>query len=165
VVTDDGSLSAFRPDAPDSTPPQVTYQYPRPGLALNGKPPFTIAARLSDIGSGIDPASVKIFMDDEEKPAIYDIRRGQIGYESKASGRGVAVSLTDGRHTVKVVARDWRGNQLSEEWSFVVDNSLPATRRNAPVINTNTPPPTPPAPPAGTRPGSRPGRPGRPGGN
>lgn len=166
VVTDDGSLSSFRPDAPDSTPPQLTYQYPRPGIAINGKPPFTIAARITDIGTGIDPASVKIMLDDEEKPAIYDLRRGQIGYESKASGRGVAASLTDGRHTVKVVARDWRGNELSQEWSFVVDNSLPATRRNAPVINMNVRPPATPAPAApGTRPGTRPARPGRPGGN
>ncbi len=137
VVTDDGSLSAFRPDAPDSTPPQVTYQYPRPGAGVNGKPPFTVAARLSDVGSGIDPASVKLFVDDEEKPATYDLRRSQIGFESKASGRGVALALPDGRHSARIVARDWRGNELNEEWSFVIDNGMPSTRRNAPVINTN----------------------------
>lgn len=137
VVTDDGSLSAFRPDAPDSTPPAMTYQYPRPGQAVNGKPPFTVAARLSDIGSGINPSTVKIYLDDEEKPAAFDVRRGQIGFATASSGRAV-LPLTDGRHSARVVARDWRGNELSQEWSFVIDNALPSARRNAPVVNTGS---------------------------
>ena len=150
VVTDDGNLSAFRPDAPDTTPPQITYQYPRSGQSANGKPPFTVAARLSDIGSGIDPASVKLFVDDEEKAqAVFSLTNNQIGFETKSGGRGVSLALPDGRHSARVTAKDWRGNVLDSEWSFVIDNTLPASRRNAPVV---APPPA-----AAVAPGVRPG--------
>ena len=46
VLSDDGSLSAFRPDATDTTGPDIPYMYPPEDRPINGQPPVTIAATV-----------------------------------------------------------------------------------------------------------------------
>jgi outer membrane protein assembly factor BamB len=144
VLGDDGSLSAFRADAPDSTGPEFSQLYPPVGYAVNGQPPVTIAAKITDIGSGVNPDSFVVKLDDTKVKADFDLTRNLLIYVTRDSGKIIDTALTDGRHTVSITASDYRGNKTERTWSFIVNNSLPIQRRQAPVARTagNTTAPT-----------------------
>jgi outer membrane protein assembly factor BamB len=125
ALSADGSLTAFRADAPDSSGPVINELSPKPGTALNGKPPFVISAKLIDDGSGLNPATITASLDGKDITAVYDSKLSRIRYTTQSSGRIVDPPLADGRHEVTLRAKDWRGNETVETWSFVVDNSLP----------------------------------------
>jgi outer membrane protein assembly factor BamB len=135
VVSDDGSLTAFRADAPDSIPPAITELEPTRGVAISGSPPIRFRALISDDGSGIKPDTIQFLLDDKPVKYEFDLAKGEITYlwDSRAAsaspagqgGAAVAVRpLADGRHTVKVIAEDWRGNRAEYTWTFIVDNTL-----------------------------------------
>ncbi|GBC94735.1 Outer membrane protein assembly factor BamB [bacterium HR16] len=156
IVSDDGSLTAFRADAPDSIPPTITELEPTRGIAMSGAPPIRFRALISDDGSGIRTDSIQFFLDDKPVKYEFDLAKGEITYlwgtkEASATptgqegGAATVRPLADGRHTVKVVAEDWRGNRTEYTWSFIVDNTL---RKR----------------PATTQPRTQPGAPGVPGG-
>jgi outer membrane protein assembly factor BamB len=153
LVSDDGTLSAFRPDATDTSAPLASGMYPPPGFAINGSPGLVIAANVTDPGSGIDPSSVKMTLDKKEVEADYDTVTNLVYYKTRATGKVVDPPLTNGRHTVVLTAKDYKGNLQQTDWSFVVDNSLAQYR--AGTGNTTTPPPP------QTRPGMAPGRGGQ----
>ncbi len=144
ALSSDGSLTAFRADAPDSTGPVFTEHYPKPGNALNGKPPFVAAVKISDDGSGLNPTTITAALDGKEVPALYDFKRSLVYYATQSTGRLVDPPLAEGRHEFTVRAKDWRGNETVETWSFVVDNSLP--------VRTTTPAPNAPRAPSTTDP-------------
>ncbi len=52
VLSDDGSLSAFRPDAIDTTPPLAARFFPVPGSLVSGTPPLVFAAEPVRPGFG-----------------------------------------------------------------------------------------------------------------
>ena len=142
ALTDDGSLSAFRADAPDGTGPLTDIVYPLPGQSVNGNPPLVVAATVLDPGSGLDPDSIKLTLDGKEVAAQYDANRNLVIYATRPSGKIIDPPLSAGRHSVTISASDWKGNVSEDEWSFVVDNSLPkpssSSTPTAPVI-TNRP--------------------------
>jgi hypothetical protein len=146
VLGDDGTLTCFSPEAIDGNAPVITVPQPARGLVINGTPPLTMSAYLWDEGSGINPASVAVFLDNEpmamnpeplhkrtvlSRPGVtYDPVKRRVEYTTPAGKTGERVEpLGTGRHTVRVQAADWKGNQATMEWTFVVDNSLPVRRR------------------------------------
>ncbi len=139
ALTDDGSLSAFRPDAPDGSGPITDIVYPRAGQSVNGNPPLVLAATVLDPGSGLNPDTIKMTLDGKDVDAVYDANRNLVLYATRSSGKAIDPPLTGGRHTATITATDWKGNESNEEWSFVVDNSLPkpavGTTPSAPVVN------------------------------
>jgi outer membrane protein assembly factor BamB len=168
ALSDDGSLSAFRSDAPDSAGPVFSGFYPPPARQVNGQPPLVLAARALDMGSGLKPESVTMKLDNRPVTPLYDPARNLVYFQTKATGRTVeSAALANGRHTVEITATDWRGNKTQETWSFIVNNDLaPATREApaAPRPSSNNPgvgnqPGTnnPGNRPGGNRPGNRPG--------
>jgi hypothetical protein len=173
AVSDDGTLSAFRPDAPDTTGPELAVTYPAPAQAVSGQPPLTIAASAIDMGTGLNPDSISVKLDGQPVGANFDANQNLIYYQTKATGKIVDRPLENGRHTVTVTATDWRGNSSEQTWSFVVNNALPpaSSTREAPRIRNTPTRPTAPGtntPGAGGR-GNRGGRGsgaggGRPGG-
>ncbi|MEJ5250728.1 MAG: PQQ-binding-like beta-propeller repeat protein [Armatimonadota bacterium] len=135
IVSDDGSLTTFRADAPDSIPPTVTELEPARGVAMSGAPPIRFRALISDDGSGIKTDTIQFLLDDKPVKYEFDLVKGEISYlwgskEASASPAGqeggatTVRPLADGRHTVKVIAEDWRGNRSEYTWSFIVDNTL-----------------------------------------
>jgi outer membrane protein assembly factor BamB len=158
LVSDDGTLSAFRPDATDTSAPIASRMYPPPGFAINGAPGLVIAANVVDPGSGIDPDSIKVTLDNKEIEAEYDTATNLVYYKTRATGKVVDPPLTNGRHTVALTAKDYRGNVQQQDWSFVVDNSLAQYR--AGTGNTATPPPPQVRTGASTN-RTRPGQPGQ----
>lgn len=152
VLSDDGSLSAFRPDAPDATGPSVTVAYPPAGTAVSGQPPLTVAAYVRDMGTGIDPSTLTMKLDGRDVTATFDPTRSLIIYATRSSGRLVDPPLPNGRHNATVMAKDWRGNVTEESWSFVVNNSLrPPTSRETPAAPRVTRPSADTPPPGGRR--------------
>ncbi|MBC8104662.1 MAG: PQQ-like beta-propeller repeat protein [Cytophagales bacterium] len=140
LVSDDGSLSAFRPDAPDTSAPLTSGMYPPPGYAINGSPGLVIAANVTDPGSGIDPASVKMTLDSKEIEADYDTLSNLVFYKTRATGKVIDPPLANGRHNVALTAKDYKGNIQQQDWSFVVDNSLPQYRAGTGTATTPPPP-------------------------
>lgn len=157
-VSDDGSLSAYRPDAVDTTPPLASNMYPPSGVAVNGAPGLIMAVNLQDQGSGLDPDSIKLSLDGKDVNATYDTATNLVYYRTRATGKIVDPPLSNGRHTLTVVAKDYKGNTLQKDWSFVVDNALPqyrpgATQPTAPAAPNRPNRPGGGAPPGGGYPG------------
>lgn len=152
VVSDDGSLCSFRSDAVDTTPPTVTDTLPEMGVVINGKPPIRFEAKITDDGSGVNPNSVKLLIDGEAIPRrpvttdpdvrrkgfSFDVVSAMLEYDTPAPLSASTVQrMPDGRHTVTVVAEDWRGNTVTKSWTFIVDNSVAASGRKK-TVTTNT---------------------------
>ena len=144
MLADDGTLNAFGPDGIDVAGPVITQPRPARGTALNGLPPLSYSASLWDVGSGINPATVKLTLDGQaleksKRPynepraatsgVVYDPVQRKVVYNTPRTGTGQrAEALRDGRHTLRVEAVDWKGNTNALEWTFVVDNTLPVRR-------------------------------------
>lgn len=133
VVSNDGTCSAFRADAPDTTGPIVTDQFPKPGMAVSGKPPFIAALKMTDPGSGLDLGTLEGKLDGKPIDTQYDALKNWIYFATSPSGKLVENTLANGRHTISFSARDYMGNVTESTWSFVVDNNLTPTSRTAPV--------------------------------
>ena len=143
VLSDDGTLSAFRHDAPDGLPPTVTILEPEQGDYVSGKAPFIVSAKISDQGSGIDLKSIVFKLDnqtipmrplgvEEGKGVDFEFLsdEGVIRYVTRESD-GVGGSLKDGHHTATVMAKDWMGNTVTKSWVFYTDNTFPRKSRKA----------------------------------
>lgn len=145
MLTDDGVLRCFKPDAADCEAPAVYEISPANARAMSGAPPIKISAILYDIGSGVDFSSVSITLDNKE-PLEYttNFNESRIVYYTEVGGEGKAVTrLPDGIHTITMTARDYSGNLLTRNWFFYADNSLPPPRKatkDAPGKQTKEPP-------------------------
>ncbi len=129
VVSDDGSLTAFRKDAPDEVTPQLSQLVPETGATVRGDN-LTYGALLLDDGTGLDPSSVSILLDGKaDTTAKY--HAGQNAVYSTAT-----TPLIEGAHQLTVKAADWRGNAISQTWSFTVsDQAQGPGRGGAPGFN------------------------------
>ena len=150
VVSDDGSLSAFRADGSDNIGPQLTQRVPDSGASVPSQN-LTYGSYLVDAGTGIDPATVILSLDGQvTAKAVYLPGQNAI-YATPAT------PLKEGRHEITVKAADWRGNSTLQSWSFTVDDhsngpsdqpgrSNPNTYRyqGGGGRNPNAPPPPPP---------------------
>jgi hypothetical protein len=138
VLTDDGTLNAFRADALDSTGPEIEPAEPEQGIVINGSPPLRFEATVVDEGSGIKPDSIKLLIDKQavvRKPTgeehidkqgfTFDSTTSELKYRTfEPTSAGAVRPLSDGRHEVTVMATDWKGNTAAKTWSFTVDNTL-----------------------------------------
>ena len=115
VVTDDGSLSAFRADAPDNIKPQLTQLVPEAGAVVRSAN-LTYGALIVDDGTGINPASVSLLVDGQaDAQAQYHAGQDAV-YNTPVT------PLPEGQHQITVKAADWRGNVVSQTWSFTVQD-------------------------------------------
>lgn len=115
VVSDDGSLTAFRPDAPSNIGPQLTQLAPEAGATVRGEG-LTYGALVVAEGSGIDPATVSLKVDDEtDTKALYHAGQNAV-YNTPTE------PLKEGEHKITLRAADWRGNVTTQSWSFTVSD-------------------------------------------
>ena len=145
VVSSDGTLSAFRHDAPDNIGPEILQSAPASGSTVPTDN-LTYGALIVDQGSGVNPASVTLELDGTLDPlALYHS-------DSNAVYNTSAAPLTEGDHQVTVNASDWRGNKSTQSWSFTVRNGGQNRGRFNPFggnypgnggRNPNAPPPPP----------------------
>jgi outer membrane protein assembly factor BamB len=121
-------------------------------VEVPGAPPISLSAVVADGGSGVDPASIVVKLDDQPAEATYDARQGLLWWVYDP--RGAAVSLRNGVRNLFISCADWLGNKTEAQVAFTVDNTLPR--------------PAPPQPATGMPGGEgmpgMPGAPGMPGG-
>lgn len=172
VLTDDGVLHCFRPDAPDNVPPVIMPETPANGRMMSGAPPIKISAVIYDIGSGVDFSTVAMYLDNQPVVHEVDIGKFTVSYTTPTSTPGKPVRpLPDGPHTITVSVKDYAGNLATKEWYFIADSGMPPPRRmtveeRQPGRREREPrgrttPPTPPAqPPAVPGPAQGTGGPG-----
>ena len=120
VVSDDGTLSAFRHDAPDDIAPEIAQLAPASGATVPVDY-LTYGALIVDQGSGINPSTVSLEFDGKPDPQALFHPDGSAIY------RTLTTPLTEGDHQITVKATDWRGNAVSQNWHFTVRNG--ATNR------------------------------------
>jgi hypothetical protein len=150
VVGDDDVLYGLEYNAPDNVPPaiseavleiegqdQVRFAYAVPTddvddfplrfvdtVKVPGSPPVYLSVRVVDLGSGVDPESVEVSMDNQKLQGVtYDAEQGLLWYIYDRTGRGGA-ALSNGEHNFVIRASDWRGNQAAVQLSLTIDNSL-----------------------------------------
>jgi len=146
ALSDDGSLTAFRHDAIDKDAPAISKIEPENGDSINGRPPVHISAHLVDEGSGLDLSTLTLKLDDQtitrrlsEEPATSVADNGfvfkkdisTLDYTTlETEGGGKSSTLTDGHHTITVTVKDWKGNQLTKTWGFLVDDTIKRVRKS-----------------------------------
>jgi len=132
VMSDDGSINAFRASAADNTGPTYSELVPAPGTSVNGKN-IAYSADVVDEGSGVKPDTVSLQVDGKAVPAVKYIAsaNGLEVTQSASADTDPVETLSEGSHTIVITATDWRGNKSKISYGFVVDNSKkPVNRRN-----------------------------------
>jgi RHS repeat-associated protein len=97
----------------DLTAPTVTVQ--APGSDFVRSP--LLRATYADALSGIDPASVHVYLDDVDQTPSFLVAPGE--------AQATLASLADGPHTVRVEVKDKAGNPGSASRSFTLDRVAP----------------------------------------
>lgn len=123
----DASLFAFDADTGvDLIGPEVKQIWPGPGELVSGKSGQEFIFKIEDEASGVNISSVKVDIDG----APYNFDFGRDGYlicmisPSKKNNM-----ISNGRHTMHIVARDWMGNETNLSVTLRVDNALDPLKR------------------------------------
>jgi len=130
VVSNDGNLTCFSPEALDLTGPTITDVGPSGRQVVSGQLPLAIKARFFDEGSGLDADSIEIYLDGEKGEMEKDPVSGAYFY--LMTGEKDKETIADGTHTVTLIAKDYRGNTTTVAWKFVTDKSITPPERLIP---------------------------------
>ena len=122
VVTNRGTVYRFQREVPDRGVPTIGNLRPLEGKEIAGRPPVTFTAYIRDDGSGINPATVVMYVDSDKVKSEFDPMTGKVSYETPVTQP--VVPLADGAHSVRIVACDWWGNKAETTWDFKVNNRL-----------------------------------------
>ncbi|MFN3685008.1 MAG: PQQ-binding-like beta-propeller repeat protein [Fimbriimonadaceae bacterium] len=135
LLARDGSLLAFDAQTGvDLTPPTVRMVWPDPGAEVSGQPPLDLIFRIEDEGTGVNQKSVQVLIDGVAYEHTYD-REGFVSVKISSAGKNKP--LSNGRRTITVVASDWFGNQVKQNYTLFIDNTLKPLAR--PTGNTRNP--------------------------
>ncbi|RYG70010.1 hypothetical protein EON80_08700 [bacterium] len=144
VLGDNAALYSFSMLGFDAMPPSVV----EPSLAVPddqnkiaalllsaenpqivpGRGPIYFAAQLDDTGSGVNPESIKVTLDDVALPAAavdFQASSGVLTATLLDPEKG-GTGFPDGLKNLTVTAVDYAGNRLQYTISFLIDNTAPA---------------------------------------
>ncbi len=104
----------------DGGPPQLTAATPADGATGEERRP-AIGFRLTDVGTGVDPLTLRVLLDGVDVAAAGAFADGEFRYVPPGE-------LAFGAHAVRVLAADRSGNaMIPVEWAFTVaDRTAPA---------------------------------------
>ena len=131
VMSDDGALHCFSPDAMDAEKPEISNITPLRATEMNGTPPILMGATVSDEGSGIDIHSIKMSLDDKPVDFTFQPNTGWVYYKTVVTQP--IEPMENGKHTVSLSVSDWKGNVATESWAFNIDNTLAPSVVNTPA--------------------------------
>lgn len=160
VLGDNAALYAFSTRPFDADPPQaISPQLSIPNsagkpalqrmdsekpLLVSGRAPIQFVVELRDAGSGVDPDSIQVSLNNQELPKTalspFSDTSGRLLVTLVESKGRAATSLEDGLYNVVIKARDYRGNEMNYTGNFLVDNTVPspaAVTRTADNDDTN----------------------------
>lgn len=145
VGGDNLAIYAFDNQAFDATPPMVQNLKPyvnntdnvlqdvSDSRTIPGKPPVVLKGQLLDYGSGVDPDSIKILLNDKLLPDASHTFNELTGdleiFLTGTEGGQTDSPLSDGRVTVEVQATDYAGNKVNGRENRItlrVDNNQAA---------------------------------------
>lgn len=95
----------------DRSAPQIADLAPAHGERIGERGRAHVTAKLSDAGSGVDPASVQLRLGGRDVTS--DTRVTAEGVDYRAD-------LEPGRYTAELSVRDHAGNQTRQQWTFDV---------------------------------------------
>jgi hypothetical protein len=107
-----GSLGVFALGF-DNTPPEITILEPAAGGQVSNRFPL-LRVRVSDTGTGVDPATVTMQINGQPVPATYKTKTGELWFIPGAP-------LPSGVYTITVGASDVVGNATTKEFAFTVE--------------------------------------------
>ncbi len=111
-----GNLSAFNEmTGVDLTAPSIKMETPHSGNEVFAHTPFEVVFKFEDLGAGVDPYSLKVYLDGLEVKYRYFLD-GKLHVPLGLQGQNS--TLTPGRKVFKVMVADWLGNR--NEHSFVL---------------------------------------------
>ena len=144
VLGDDAALYAFTSQPFDSDAPRVV----EPSIAVNatdrqllslllspdtpqivpGVGPFYFAAQIDDVGSGVDPNSIVVTINDKPVDAarVFYGRASSVLTVTLVDPDKGDPTLEDGLKKVGITAKDYAGNVMNFSTNFSVDNTVPA---------------------------------------
>lgn len=127
VPAADASLLAFDAESGvDLTGPEVKQVWPTQGELVSGKSGQEFIFKIEDDTSGVNISTVKMDIDG----TAYNFDFGRDGYLiCQISQYKKNNMLSNGRHTIRIVASDWLGNQTVLTSTIRVDNSLDPLKR------------------------------------
>jgi hypothetical protein len=105
----------------DERAPQITELTPANGERVAERGRTHLRAHLSDEGSGIDPASVRLRLNGRDVTADARVTPEELHYRA---------DLDPGRYTAELTVRDQAGNASTKSWSFDV---MPGDRFSGPA--------------------------------
>ncbi len=144
VLGDDAALYAFTSQAFDADPPRVI----EPSISVNasdrqllalllssdrpqivpGVGPFYFAAQIDDVGSGVDPDSIVVSINDKPLDAarVFYGRASSVLTVTLVDVQKGDTPLEDGLKKIVITAKDYAGNTINFSTNFSVDNTVPA---------------------------------------
>ncbi len=118
----------WRFDVVDDAPPVISDQSPAAGWTGEQREP-QIGFTLTDVGTGVDPSSLRVALDGVDVTAAGDFTNGRFTLTPRAP-------LSFASHTLRVLAGDRSGNAMPPAtWSFAVTDVTP------PVVSEQRPDP------------------------
>ncbi len=145
LLGDNAALYSFTSNNFDAAPPRVvepslavpdeqnqitSLSVANANLQIPGRGPVYFAAQLDDTGSGIDPKSIQVTLDDVVIPAAaidFQVVSGVLTVtllDPKTGG----VGFPDGLKNMNLIVKDYAGNTQRYSFSFLVDNTATAPR-------------------------------------
>lgn len=157
VLADNAALYSFSTRPFDADPPRLlnpqlsilnTEDKPvlqpldnEKGWLGPGRGPVEFIAEISDAGSGVDPASIRVTFNRQGVPASaiapYSDVTGKLLVKLTDSKVPALANLEDGNQTIVITARDYRGNEMTQSITFMVDNTAPVPSPSTNRYNRN----------------------------
>jgi len=107
-------------DSADILPPVISIVSPRPGADLYSPRSVTIEVEYTDLGSGVDPATAYLFVNDADATSELDAT------EERATL--TLTGLRQGTYSVRFGVSDQAGNRNEVAWTFQVHGVLEKLR-------------------------------------
>ena len=119
----------------DTKPPSISFTTPANNSFINNATP-SITLQYSDgSGTGVDPSSVEIFLQQGSNQPTDITNYFQVGAQQATGAIPSAISLNDGTYVLSAVVSDVVGNPANAAATFVVDTVPPTATIQSPAAN------------------------------
>ncbi|MCM3112554.1 purple acid phosphatase family protein [Lederbergia lenta] len=109
----------------DVTNPEITKIYPAEGEIVHVSE-CRIRAQVVDEDSGVNPTSIKLYVDGIEVKTEFNERSGEVSSTHQ--------KLLNGSHKTRLVVQDHAGNESEKIWQFEMNGNMPGIKAHSQSI-------------------------------